>query len=814
MRFSNYEPYDFIQLCAFRLEKYEESFTAAYTFADNRPNHHYASKNVQYYQDFPGSNPAWFKNVEEKYYQALRQKAIQTHNEEDWEASISNMEAALLEYYKEHELCSIECQTVFNEERFKKCLQNVNKNKDNNIKNNDVNDNNNNNNNTKNEEKDPVRMCLAEFWSISLSCAQSCSGNLALQKGFLVQRYYLDHFHYLQYSYYQVDQLKKAAINVATLLLHVPTDQDHLFNKMYYLHADGGGAGLKEEDFVPRKDARTFHDSIKRLQGMKEVCDGELNKRNKAKSLKTYTHQSEEIYLPKDSSFILSFTKFFQSIGISVTMDTEELGGRRVVMDGVADRKEVKQLLQLANLGERDKLKYLTVSRAAEFAKEGKASERSVVVLMGVAEKMRKAYERHLNLDVPLMFHTTALYCTNWERDQVFPEDRRAEDVVKGDCEHSSLCAGEGGRDFVSVLYLDDKNDGLFYFKNEDVKKLSTSRATIFGKQGRTISTHIADPHAFEKLKKGRKCFLSLFLTLSPAQQELEYANARSILRNISVGDDEDKTEKMSAEAKRYLKEKSLRVSYNGDDLLEDERYAVDGVAMEEECDSLIRITNVAGYSGDGYIKNLYHSPHTINEKFGGLNLEDAAKLASEHKITAEDVELFLAVSSRLKEVVRMVMLGSKKELHYSFTHLVCRTAMNDANLDRSDLSHPIHADNCIMQKDKTCQRISPAYTERDYSALLYLNNDFLGGDFFFAHQNLSVQSSVKPKCGRMVMFESGHYHGVKPVLYGQRCALAIWFTLDPDFNEVSHEVARDVVKGVKSRAFGPGSDAPKNMDL
>lgn len=45
----------------------------------------------------------------------------------------------------------------------------------------------------------------------------------------------------------------------------------------------------------------------------------------------------------------------------------------------------------------------------------------------------------------------------------------------------------------------------------------------------------------------------------------------------------------------------------------------------------------------------------------------------------------------------------------------------------------------------------------------------------------------MKPKCGRMVGFSSGgeNPHGVKAVTSGQRCAVALWFTLDPLFREM-----------------------------
>ena len=50
------------------------------------------------------------------------------------------------------------------------------------------------------------------------------------------------------------------------------------------------------------------------------------------------------------------------------------------------------------------------------------------------------------------------------------------------------------------------------------------------------------------------------------------------------------------------------------------------------------------------------------------------------------------------------------------------------------------------------------------------------------------LQSSVMPKCGRMVGFNAGNYHGVQAVRSGQRCAIAMWYTLDPTHREQAHD--------------------------
>ncbi|NWQ78826.1 P3H2 hydroxylase, partial [Columbina picui] len=54
--------------------------------------------------------------------------------------------------------------------------------------------------------------------------------------------------------------------------------------------------------------------------------------------------------------------------------------------------------------------------------------------------------------------------------------------------------------------------------------------------------------------------------------------------------------------------------------------------------------------------------------------------------------------------------------LYFSYTHLVCRTALSGQQERRNDLSHPIHADNCLLDPEANeCWKEPPAYTFRDY---------------------------------------------------------------------------------------------------
>lgn len=65
---------------------------------------------------------------------------------------------------------------------------------------------------------------------------------------------------------------------------------------------------------------------------------------------------------------------------------------------------------------------------------------------------------------------------------------------------------------------------------------------------------------------------------------------------------------------------------------------------------------------------------------------------------------------------------------------------------------------------------------DRDLSMVLYLNNDFEGGDFVFSDLHIRV----RPEPGLLVCFPSNRYyrHGVEPVTKGNRYSMVTWMTV------------------------------------
>ncbi|KAM9384081.1 prolyl 3-hydroxylase 2 [Pholidichthys leucotaenia] len=245
-----------------------------------------------------------------------------------------------------------------------------------------------------------------------------------------------------------------------------------------------------------------------------------------------------------------------------------------------------------------------------------------------------------------------------------------------------------------------------------------------------------------------------------------------------------------------------VEVVQNSVDLNGTQRVLLDHVISEEECAELRHLAEVATLAGDGYKGK--RSPHTPNEHFEGATVLKTLQHGFEGRVPMQSARLFYEASERARRIVESYfMLNST--LHFSYTHLVCRTAITGQQDHRNDLSHPIHADNCLLDPDAhECWKEPPAYTNRDYSALLYLNGDFEGGEFIFTEMDAkTVTASVKPKCGRMVGFSSGgeNPHGVKAVTRGQRCAVALWFTLNPLYRELERLQADEVILALDTQA-------------
>ncbi|KAH6940961.1 hypothetical protein HPB50_011169 [Hyalomma asiaticum] len=217
-----------------------------------------------------------------------------------------------------------------------------------------------------------------------------------------------------------------------------------------------------------------------------------------------------------------------------------------------------------------------------------------------------------------------------------------------------------------------------------------------------------------------------------------------------------------------------IKVAMDEDCLNGPQRLVADGLMSQEECDVLLKFGG-SGLPGNGY-RNEPH-PMTRKEVFVGFRAGDVIQELKNSAEIATAMRVMLAVSDRAR-LYSEAYFRLKRRLYMHLVQVNCRTAQNDSTTNRTDMSHVIHADNCQYQDNASCPALNWDFSWRDFSAAVYLNDDAHGGELVFARTpRTSIRSIVRPKCGRMVSFNSRNSHGVLPVFSGRRCAVLVWMT-------------------------------------
>ena len=257
----------------------------------------------------------------------------------------------------------------------------------------------------------------------------------------------------------------------------------------------------------------------------------------------------------------------------------------------------------------------------------------------------------------------------------------------------------------------------------------------------------------------------------------------------------------------------------------------LDDIITNTDCEALLELARVVVKAGDGY--DGLKKPHNLNEVFYGATLSEVADYVNKKIIDPTYLYIYYYLAERVRRQIQMY--NNLDELYQDYVHLVCRDVEEDKVVDEetyqkelrdwleekhpkgprwrksSQLSHPIHSDNCSLHYNGTCARKAPAYTWREHSAVVYLhgNEDFTGGELVFLdNSGQKVIANVEPKCGRMAAFCAGKdcIHGVKGVRKGKRCALAQWFTLDYSRRDSEHLKVLDILKRFKHK-ISPDKD-------
>ncbi|XP_067834430.1 prolyl 3-hydroxylase 1-like [Heptranchias perlo] len=259
----------------------------------------------------------------------------------------------------------------------------------------------------------------------------------------------------------------------------------------------------------------------------------------------------------------------------------------------------------------------------------------------------------------------------------------------------------------------------------------------------------------------------------------------------------------------------NLKVAIVSEQLNGSQRAVLDGVLSHEECAAIRRLANVAADSAKGYQGGPSADPS--KDRIEGLTILRVLELAIDGVVDPDGARLYYEATVRTQTIVQNYF-QLKAPPHVSFSHLLCRTAVTGHQENSGETSQALHAQNCLLDPEATaCSKEPPAYAARDFSAFLYLNDEFEGGAFFFTNQDAeTISAEIEPKCGRLVTFKSGaeNPHGVQGVTGGQRCAVSLWFTLDRQHREkdrVRSETLMEQLFPPLPTSVGPVGSLPRH---
>jgi len=101
------------------------------------------------------------------------------------------------------------------------------------------------------------------------------------------------------------------------------------------------------------------------------------------------------------------------------------------------------------------------------------------------------------------------------------------------------------------------------------------------------------------------------------------------------------------------------------------------------------------------------------------------------------------------------------------------------------------HVDSEGLWKTPDGNLIWKKTTDRDLSIVLFINDDYEGGDFVFP--DLKVR--IRPESGMLIVFPSNHHykHGVEPVTKGKRYSMVCWMEVKgfPTMKDINRELSQ-----------------------
>ncbi|KAA0707476.1 Prolyl 3-hydroxylase 1 [Triplophysa tibetana] len=175
------------------------------------------------------------------------------------------------------------------------------------------------------------------------------------------------------------------------------------------------------------------------------------------------------------------------------------------------------------------------------------------------------------------------------------------------------------------------------------------------------------------------------------------------------------------------------------------------------------KILQTAALQGDEY--KAKPSPLSQNEMFQELTVLKALQFGREGVVPLKSAQGFFNLTEKIRKVLESHFV-LHSPLYFSSSNLVCRSVVEGKQEG--------HENGCLLVSElNECIKDPSAFSHGDYRYATHRTPD-------------ALWAVVKPQCGRVVAFGAGqeNLHGVTSLTKGQRCAVAIRFTLDPHNSE------------------------------
>ncbi|KAG7459705.1 hypothetical protein MATL_G00213560 [Megalops atlanticus] len=229
-------PYRYIQFAYYQLNNLERAVSAAHTFLQKNPTDPYITKNMNYYKTLFDLEE-YLIDHEERPYEGVFLKAVKLFNAGDFSSSARDMEQAASEFFKAYDLCLAGCEGTYEIA----------------------------------ETKD-FYASLADLYREALKCKVQCEENLTPNVGgFFVEKFVATMYHYLQFAYYKLNDVRNAAPCAASYMLFDPDDQVMRQNMVYYRFYREQW-GLEEGHFKPRPEALRYFNQTTTQKEMLEFA--------------------------------------------------------------------------------------------------------------------------------------------------------------------------------------------------------------------------------------------------------------------------------------------------------------------------------------------------------------------------------------------------------------------------------------------------------------------------------------------------------------------------------------------------------------